>query len=320
MLAIRSAPYLPSYLLSYLLLLAVSPALFAGAGEWREVPISNIDDTVALLKSLDYTPENWRDGDRSVPRAYIAQIPKRWSTTSSKEITVQQKKLVFFFLQAPLVLRANELVLEQRTEVEAMREQLEKRKGKTLSAAQFARLNELAEAYREPAFTEPALEPKQLNALLLRLDIMPLSLALSQAAIESGWGTSRFAYEGNALFGQWTWTEDAITPRNVRTELGHYGVRAFESPMASVTAYIHNINSHPAYARLRSERAAMRRRGEVISGKRLAGTLDKYSERGHDYVKELRGMISYNKLETTDTAYLRDMESIALVPVGKGVK
>ena len=315
----RSVQYL-LYLLLHLLLLAVSPALIAGAGEWREVPISKLDDTVELLKSLDYTPENWRDGDRSIPRAYITQIPKRWSTTSSKEITVQQKKLVFFFLQAPLILRANEMVLEQRAEVAAMREQLTKHRGRALSATQFARLNELTETYREPAFTEPALEPKQLNALLLRLDIIPLSLALSQAAIESGWGTSRFAYEGNALFGQWTWTEDAITPRNVRTELGHYGVRAFESPMASVTAYIHNINSHPAYARLRSERGNMRRRGEVISGKQLAGTLDKYSERGHAYVKELRGMISYNKLEATDTAYLRDMESIALVPVGKGVK
>jgi uncharacterized FlgJ-related protein len=222
------------------------------------------------------------------------------------------------FLQAPIILRANEMVLEQRSELEKMQKQLDK--GVPLPAAQFARLNELAEAYREPAFTEPAIEPKQLNALLQRLDIMPLSLALSQAAIESGWGTSRFAYEGNALFGQWAWTEDAMTPKNVRTELGHYGVRAFDSPMASVSAYIHNINSHPAYAQLRSERAAMRRRGEVISGKQLAGTLDKYSERGQAYVKELRSMISYNKLEATDTAYLRDMESIALVPVGEGVK
>jgi Bax protein len=302
----------------YLLLCVASCALRAGEDQWREVQISNLDDTVEMLKSLDYTPENWRDGDRSIPRAYITQIPRRWSTTSSKQITVQQKKLVFLFLQAPIILRANEMVLEQRSELETMQKQLDK--GKALSAQQFARLNELAATYREAEFTPTALKPGQLDALLVKLDIMPLSLALSQAAIESGWGTSRFAYEGNALFGQWTWSEDAITPKNVRTELGHYGVRAFESPMASVTAYIHNINSHPAYARLRSERAAMRKRGEVISGKQLAGKLDKYSERGQDYVKELRSMISYNKLEATDAAYLRDMESIALVPVGEGVK
>ncbi len=302
----------------YLLFCVACGGLHAAEDQWREVQISNLDDTVELVKSLDYTPENWRDGDRSIPRAYITQIPKRWSTTSSKQITVQQKKLVFLFLQAPIILRANEMVLEQRSELETMQQQLDK--GVALSAQQFARLNELATTYRESEFTQAALKPGQLDALLVKLDIMPLSLALSQAAIESGWGTSRFAYEGNALFGQWTWSEDAITPKNVRTELGHYGVRAFESPMASVTAYIHNINSHPAYARLRSERATMRKRGEVISGKQLAGTLDKYSERGQDYVKELRSMISYNKLEATDTAYLRDMESIALVPVGEGVK
>lgn len=299
-----------------ILLLALAPALQAASEHWTTVPVHNLDETLNLLKKLNYTPENWRDGDRSIPRVFITQIPKRWSTTSSKAIPVQEKKMVFLFLQAPLMLRANEIVLEQRAEVEQMRTQLADGK---LSSAQVQRLNHLTEAYGEPPFDETDSGSAQLDALLIRLDIMPVSLALAQAAIESGWGTSRFAYEGNALFGQWGWSDDVITPHKVRKELGNYGVRAFDSPMASVTAYIHNINSHPAYARLRTERAAMRKRGEVISGTGLAGTLDKYSERGDAYVKELRSMISYNKLEPTDSTYLRDMDPIALVPKGEGV-
>jgi uncharacterized FlgJ-related protein len=302
-------------LLVFVLLLALSSVLSAGAEQWRRVEVSNLDDTLKLARSLNYTLANWREGNRGIPRLYISQIPKRWSTITSKKIPVQEKKQVFLFLQAPLILRANEMVLEHRAEVEALRRRLQA--GKPLSRTELAGLNELAQDYGEAVFTRGALEPQQLDALLMRLDIMPLSLALSQAAVESGWGTSRFAWQGNALFGQWSWGDDAIAPKAVRSELGNYGVRAFKSPMASVTAYIHNINKHPAYARLRAERAAMRERGEVISGSKLAGALDKYSERGQDYVVELRSMISYNKLEPTDRAHLRDMTAIALVPVAE---
>lgn len=284
---------------------------------WKTVTSGNLKETLALLESLDYTPENWNDGDRSIPRVFFTQIPKRWAETS-RHIPVQEKKMVFLFLQAPLILRANELVLEQRAEVEQMRGEAEA--GKPLTEHQLQRLNELAESYGEPSFDRGELSPAQFEPLLARLDIVPLSLALSQAAIESGWGTSRFATEGNALFGQWGWSDNVIKPKRVRKELGNYGVMAFDSPMASVTAYIHNINTHRAYERLRQERADMREQGKAISGTRLAGTLDKYSERGDAYVEELRSLISYNDLEPTDNAYLRDMQPIAIVPVGEGIE
>lgn len=300
------------------LLLLFSACTQSASDNWSSVEIHGLDDTVQLLRSLDYTPANWRDGDRSIPRVFLTTIPKRWSTSSSKSITVEEKKLVFLFLQAPAILRANEMVLEHRSEVEAIRQQLISGSSK-ISEQQLAMLNDLAASYNESPFANGELAAQDLDPLLARLDIIPLSLALSQAAIESGWGTSRFAYEGNALFGQWGWSDKVMTPKKVRAELGNYGVQAFDSPLASVTAYIHNINTHKAYARLRRERAAMRKRGEVITGLALAGTLDKYSERGDAYVKELRSLIRYNKLQATDTAYLRDMDPIAIVPVGEGV-
>lgn len=164
------------------------------------------------------------------------------------------------------------------------------------------------------------LSPAAYDELLARLDIVPVSLALAQAAEESGWGTSRFAAEGNALFGQWAWGENAIRPQNQREGLGDYGIAAFETPLESVRAYMHNLNTHPAYAELRARRAEMRRDDETLSGWELANTLTRYSERGQDYVDTLHTIMRVNRLADTDSAYLGDGPTIFLVPVGDGAE
>jgi Bax protein len=144
-------------------------------------------------------------------------------------------------------------------------------------------------------------------ALKARVDIIPASLALAQAANESGWGTSRFVREGNALFGQWTWdSSQGIAPKDRQEGKGNYSVRSFPDLGGSVSAYMRNLNTHSAYKTLRKTRAAMRASGKAPSGHALAGGLLRYSQRGKAYVEEIRGMISYDDFQRFDSARLGD--------------
>ena len=156
------------------------------------------------------------------------------------------------------------------------------------------------------------------NAALIelkkRVDIVPPSLALAQAAEESGWGTSRFAIKGNSLFGQWDFSGKGIKPEEQRTELGNYGIATFESPQDSIEAYMLNLNTHRAYERMRQKRAVFRQQNKEPAGWDLAKTLDKYSERGNDYVKSLHAIMSYNRLNDADQAHLWDKGKIVVSP------
>ncbi|MBF0248597.1 MAG: glucosaminidase domain-containing protein, partial [Alphaproteobacteria bacterium] len=143
--------------------------------------------------------------------------------------------------------------------------------------------------------------------MLKRHDVVPPSLALAQAATESGWGTSRFALEGNAVFGQWTFTDshDGIVPQDRQDGQSHR-IRAFDSLYDSVYSYVINLNTHQAYREFRDMRADMRRHGMRLDGLRLADTLHRYSERGADYVLDIQNIIQTNDLEQLDGARLSD--------------
>jgi Bax protein len=272
-------------------------------------------DVVQLFQRLDYTPEAWQAGIREVPRLFLTRVGERWRDKTTKEITVQTKKRLFFRALAPLVLRANELIIEERKRAEAIVSA--ERAGRALAAEDRQWLQQLAVRYDIASSPDDPLAPADLEQLLQRVDVVPVSLALSQGAEESGWGTSRFAAQGNALFGQWTWGANAIKPENQREKLGNYGIAAFESPLQSVLAYMHNLNTHHAYAELRRKRAELRATAQPLSGHVLAETLTRYSERGADYVKSLHAIMRVNRLAPTDEAYLTDGPTIYLVPVGE---
>ncbi|WP_290583020.1 glucosaminidase domain-containing protein [Ketobacter sp.] len=301
----------PPNLLITLLLLVASPLSAADRG-WDHLSFNNPEQVVEYFNSIQYTLANWQAGDRSVPRVYLSTIPDRWRAHYAGELSTADKKRYFFFILAPMVLRANETIARQRAFVEGMQQVPQ------WTDADTAQLRAIAEEYGVAAPASPG-DSAAFAALLARVDVVPASLAMAQAAIESGWGTSRFASEGNALFGQWTWGEGAIAPERVRTELGNYGIKAFKTPFESITAYMHNLNTHQAYAELRRMRSAARSAGEPLSGKALAAGLLKYSERGEAYVKELRALIRVNRLSAVDQAYLRDDKAVVLEPVGDGV-
>lgn len=143
-------------------------------------------------------------------------------------------------------------------------------------------------------------DPSQWAELLKRIDKVPVSLALAQAAKESGWGSSRFAREGNNFFGQWCFEPGCgLIPKN-RDRGKTHEVASFSSAADSVKAYIQNLNHNQAYTDLREMRLQQREASEAITGVALAGGLAKYSERGEVYVREIRNLIKHNKLESID--------------------
>jgi len=136
----------------------------------------------------------------------------------------------------------------------------------------------------------------QLAGLLKKINVVPRSLALAQAANESAWGTSRFARQANNYFGQWCFTQGCGLVPKGRAANAVHEVRAFSSPAASVASYMHNINTHRAYEALRQLRADIESNNQAVTGVQLAQGLINYSERGEAYIEEIQGMINSNKL------------------------
>lgn len=275
---------------------------------------TNYKDLLDLFEKLNYTPEAWQAGIREVPRVYLTEVGPRWSSTTTKEIEVDQKKRIFFRGLAPLILRANELIMRDRNRLEQVRSSISQ--NKPISETNQDWILKLAKLYKVNAGEDSVTGPL-LDELWTRVDIVPPSLALAQGAEESGWGTSRFAGAGNAIYGQWTWGDNAIVPEQQRKELGNYGIAAFGSLQEAVCAYMLNLNTHNAYADLRSKRAELRRKKGKITGSILAEQLTKYSERGEEYVNTLKSLISYNRLEPADDAYLAKGPPIYLVPASR---
>ena len=277
----------------------------------REVEVRSYKDMLVLFEELNYTPEAWQAGIREVPRVYLPIIGDRWSS-KSQEITVENKKRLFFRGLAPLILRSNELIMMDRNRLGDIKSSFNK--NKALSEKDKVWVIKLAKLYKVNV-TEDQVTSSILEELWKKVDIVPASLALAQAAEESGWGTSRFASTGNAVYGQWTWGKNAITPEKQRKELGNYGIAAFETLQQSVCAYMLNLNTHNAYASLRDKRAELRNKNQKITGLLMAETLTKYSERGEEYVKGLKSMINSNRLSPTDDAYFSNDTPIYLIPV-----
>ncbi|CAM3666901.1 glucosaminidase domain-containing protein [Parendozoicomonas haliclonae] len=204
---------------------------------------------------------------------------------------VRLKKKTFFNYILPLVTQENTRILSQR-------EQLLSLSGKgTFSENEQALLNAVAKEYR----LKTSFDEKWFQEALLRVDALPPSLALAQAANESGWGGSRFAREGNNYFGQWCFSKGCGLVPGSRTSGMNHEVQKFDDVGESVRAYIRNLNTHAQYASLRELRANARDSQMTVSGAYLAQGLGKYSERGGEYVDEIVRMINGNNLQRHDS-------------------
>lgn len=246
------------------------------------VNVSSAEELAAVFERLDF---QWPPYTPEIPAVGVVTLPHDLDQVAD----VKAKKGLFFRALLPVLLAENQALLGVRDHMQGLFD-----RGMTdLTSAELRWLRAVASHYRVKG---DVMQAEVQQRLLRRVDVIPLSLALAQAANESAWGTSRFAREGNNLFGIWTYREsEGIVPLG-RPEGEIYAVRAFSTIDASVRAYLHTLNTHPAYAELRQMRAAMRSRGESLNAQTLAGGLEKYSARGHEYIEEIRTMIRGNRL------------------------
>ena len=256
--------------------------------------------------SIGYTEEQLLAGRvNNVPRAYLIRINEGWAIGE----TVHFKKSIFYRVILPLILKVNEKVRSDRHRLDSLKSLYDN--GTPLPKDDKQWIQSLASKYSVAVPENDVITSSTFEELLLRVDAVPVSLALGQAAYESGYGTSRFAHQGNALFGQWTWG-GGIKPSSPRAGKGDYGIKRFIYPLESARSYVHNLNTHRAYQEFRSLRAVARARDDnkPLNGYELAGALQAYSELGEEYVKTLRSIIRVNKLGIADSASLRDMPSV----------
>lgn len=201
------------------------------------------------------------------------------------------RKTAFFAYLTPLVNQENAQVQKDRDRLAEVEQRLQ---NPLIRKGERRWLSSLALDYREPDI-KPTTELVQ--NLLLKVDRIPTSLVLAQAAKESGWGTSRFASEGHNYFGQRCFSDGCGMIPHQRNQAERYEVARFSSTAESVASYINNLNRHPEYAALRQYRAQLRESGVAISGIKLAEKLTQYSQRRQDYVDELQSLIHFNKLD-----------------------
>lgn len=204
-----------------------------------------------------------------------------------------ERKQAFFSYFLTLIEKRNQEILATREELLGWAENPD-----SVGWWDRGEVEDLATTYRLESFDLE--NPQDWEILLRRVDIVPASLALVQAAKESGWGTSRFAREASNYYGEWCFTQGCGLIPGGRAAGKTHEIATFDSAEDSVRGYMHNLNNHDAYTDLRMRRAQLREDGQPISGINLAGGLSKYSERGEAYVEEVRAMIKQNQLGQHD--------------------
>ena len=244
----------------------------------------NAETTSNLFNDLGYDLKGVREGQKVKP-IYLTKLPKDLKTLGD----TKKKRELFIKILLPLILDENSKITSDRIK-------LFKILGKNF--------NTVGErVWLKRRFKEYKIEDKDLAKLKMRMDIIPVSIAIAQAANESGWGTSRFALEGNALFGQWTWSKKGISPKNKDPNKTHK-ILQFQILKALVRAYKNNLNTHNAYKEFREARAKLRQENEEIIGLDLIKYLKNYASIGEKYVRILKDIIEKNSLTDFDKANL----------------
>ena len=240
--------------------------------------------TLNLFEDLKYDLKTIRSGSRVKP-VYLSKLPKDLKKIKS----TQKKKDTFIKIVMPLIIDENSKILDNR-----------KKLFKILGKQNNSRGEKV---WLKRRFEDYEIKNEDVTELKVRMDVIPVSIAIAQAAKESGWGTSRFALEGNAMFGQWTYGKDGIAPLEREKNKGHK-ILKFPMLRSSVQAYKNNLNTHSGYKEFRKKRADLRRKNQNISGLELVNYLHNYAATGKEYTDILKKIINQNSLTDFDNAIL----------------
>ena len=273
----------------------VKPKLEVKRNNVDEVILPNLNlktETVLnLFKDVEYDLGQVRS-QKLVKPIYFTQFPRDLDELQSTKL----KKETFIKIVLPLIVAENERILADREKLT------------TLVNKKFT--TDLEKQWIRQKLLEYKVKKGNLKELLVRMDIIPTSIALAQAAKESGWGTSRFALEGNAIFGQWTWSGQGIAPLDRESNKSHK-ILKFPILRASVKAYQNNLNTHKSYIKFREKRKKLREKNNNIKGLELTETLNNYAQTGLEYTKILNQIIRQNRL--TDFEPVRLVNSVKKV-------
>ena len=234
------------------------------------------ETVIQLFKDVDYDLRTVRS-EKLVKPIYFTQFPRDLDNLSS----VQLKKETFLKIVLPLVVAENEKILDDREKL------------KNLIDKKFT--TDAEKQWLRQKLLEYKVKKSDLKELMIKMDMIPVSIALAQAAKESGWGTSRFALEGNAIFGQWTWDGQGIAPLKRDGDKNHK-ILKFPILRASVKAYKNNLNTHKSYSKFRDKRQQLRNKNLNITGLALTDTLKNYAQTGSEYTRILNQIITQNRL------------------------
>tara|TARA_B100000963_G_scaffold347342_1_gene353549 strand:- start:221 stop:1756 length:1536 start_codon:yes stop_codon:yes gene_type:complete len=249
------------------------------------------ETVIQLFEDVDYDLRKVRN-EKLVKPIYFTQFPRDLDNLQS----VQLKKETFIKIVLPLIVAENEKILDDREKL------------KNLSGKKFT--SDLEKQWLRQKLLEYKVKKGNLEELMFRMDMIPVSIALAQAAKESGWGTSRFALEGNAIFGQWTWDGQGIAPLKRDSNKKHK-ILKFPILRASVKAYKNNLNTHKSYLKFREKRKQLREKNKNITGLALTDTLKNYAQTGSEYTKILNQIITQNRL--SDFELVRLVNSVKQV-------
>ena len=253
-----------------------------------EVKRKNVDEVILpnlnlktetvlnLFKDVEYDLGKVRS-QKLVKPIYFTQFPRDLDELQSTKL----KKETFIKIVLPLIVAENERIIADRE--------------KLLTLAEKKFTTDLEKQWIRQKLLEYKVKKGNLKELAVRMDIIPTSIALAQAAKESGWGTSRFALEGNAIFGQWTWSGQGIAPLDRESNKNHK-ILKFPILRASVKAYQNNLNTHKSYSKFRQKRFTLRDKNKKIKGLELTETLANYAQTGSEYTKILNQIIKQNRL------------------------
>ncbi len=291
-------------LLAVLVLSGIGVVWLVLRSDEETVVLQSCTEVVPLYESYGFTIENWGRGTDGVPRLMFESNPVAGCNDILEGENVRLKKTLFLTVVAPLILMANESVRIERERLQLFRDVTD------LSHDDANWLFEMCRKYKVDVPLGRDLIGEAVAELLMRVDTVPLSLALAQAVQESGWGTSRFFLSGNALFGQRVWHEHGMVPDDPAADAPEFSVRPFHSMLESIDAYILNLNSHPPYGGFRRLRAALRSAGKPLRGLDLIDELESYSEGGSDYIAAIKRIINSNGIADADDAWLREGKTI----------
>jgi len=245
------------------------------------------DDKILNEKDLLVDIFSLNELETDKVRLNASTIKKLFENTN---YTLDEKRKEFFIqIVLPLILKENNNIRIDRKRLFSI---INKSKNTNLERKWLAK-----------KYKQYGVNSKDLSTLKIRMDEIPVSLAIAQAAKETGWGTSRFAQEGNALFGQWTWSGEGLKPKEADKSQGHKVMR-FNVLQASVRAYQRNLNTHSSYKEFRQARAELRDKNQSLDSMILSKYLNEYAETGDQYVEVLQKIIKQNELQDFDDAKL----------------